>query len=238
MNQALVKKTMSPPSANLFVGNLPSDTTRRLLLKCFQDHGVSVDDKKIKLGWRRGFFVGTALIRFPSIDAAKIALAALNGKEFLGRNLRIDFSNAEDRKKQDDAKRLSNPPANPPSNALFIKNLDYSVAASDLLEFIRSQGVKVRDGDVHVYATDGIPCGSARAEFHTVDEARHALGVLVNKVFLERALWIDYAEPRKFTPTHLREGAGWTRAGEANGPKFSGDDANKVTNELAQLWGA
>jgi RNA recognition motif-containing protein len=74
---------------NLYVGNLPWSTSEEELEAYFAEHGEVVDVRIITEG-RSGRSKGFGFVEMASDEAGKAAIEALNGKEFGGRELRVD----------------------------------------------------------------------------------------------------------------------------------------------------
>ena len=74
---------------NLYVGNLPWSTSEEELEAYFAEHGEIVDVRIINEG-RSGRSKGFGFVEMASDEAGKAAIEALNGKEFGGRELRVD----------------------------------------------------------------------------------------------------------------------------------------------------
>ena len=74
---------------NLYVGNLPWSTSEEELEAYFGEHGEIVDVRIITEG-RSGRSKGFGFVEMASDEAGKAAIEALNGKEFGGRELRVD----------------------------------------------------------------------------------------------------------------------------------------------------
>ena len=74
---------------NLYVGNLPWSASEQELEAYFAEHGEVVDVRIITEG-RSGRSKGFGFVEMSSDDAGKAAIEALNGKEFGGRELRVD----------------------------------------------------------------------------------------------------------------------------------------------------
>jgi len=74
---------------NIYVGNLPFTTTDEDLRKAFAEYGQVASAQVITdkfAGRSRGF----GFVEMPNEEEAKAAIAALNGKEFDGRQLRVN----------------------------------------------------------------------------------------------------------------------------------------------------
>ena len=74
---------------NLYVGNLPWSASEQELEAYFAEHGEIVDVRIITEG-RSGRSKGFGFVEMASDEAGKAAIEALNGKEFGGRELRVD----------------------------------------------------------------------------------------------------------------------------------------------------
>ena len=81
----------SPPSSVLFVGNLSFDASEDPLWELFAEYG---DVKAVRVPTDRdsGRVKGYGYVEFFDIETAKKAFEGTSGTEFLGRNLRIDYS--------------------------------------------------------------------------------------------------------------------------------------------------
>ena len=74
---------------NLYVVNLPWSTSEEALEAYFAEHGEIVD-VRIITDRRSGRSKGFGFVEMASDEAGKAAIEALNGKEFGGRELRVD----------------------------------------------------------------------------------------------------------------------------------------------------
>ena len=74
---------------NLYVGNLPWSAAEEEIEAYFAEHGEVVDVRIITEG-RSGRSKGFGFVEMASDEAGKAAIEALNGKEFGGRELRVD----------------------------------------------------------------------------------------------------------------------------------------------------
>ncbi|KAI6004288.1 hypothetical protein EDD15DRAFT_1294931 [Pisolithus albus] len=85
----------SPASSVLFVGNLSFNATEDGLWETFGEHG-DVKSVRIPTDRETGRAKGFAYVEFSDMEAAKKAYDALNGFEFDGRAVRLDFSQPRD----------------------------------------------------------------------------------------------------------------------------------------------
>jgi len=78
-------------STNLFVGNLTFATTNRQLEAIFAEYGEVADAQVITdrdTGRSRGF----GFVEMASTEAAEKAISSLNGREFDGRQLKVNVA--------------------------------------------------------------------------------------------------------------------------------------------------
>lgn len=74
---------------NIYVGNLPYNSTEEALKEAFEAYGETVSVKLVKdhvTGRSRGF----AFVEMASKEAGKKAVAELDGRDFNGRNLKVN----------------------------------------------------------------------------------------------------------------------------------------------------
>lgn len=81
----------SPPSSVLFVGNLSWDVNEDSLWELFAEYG-DVKSVRVPTDRESGKVKGFGYVEFFDIEFAKKALGDAQGKELLGRNLRLDYS--------------------------------------------------------------------------------------------------------------------------------------------------
>lgn len=86
--------SQSPPSSTLFVGNLSFNASEDSVWQLFGDYGV----KSVRLPTDRetGRPKGFGYVEFEDIDGAKQAFETLNGSDFEGRGIRLDYSQPRD----------------------------------------------------------------------------------------------------------------------------------------------
>lgn len=78
-------------SNKLYVGNLPFEVTEESLQELFQSHGEVTSAKVITdrdTGRPRGF----AFVEMASSEDAQEAIKSLDGKDFQGRNLKVNLA--------------------------------------------------------------------------------------------------------------------------------------------------
>ena len=74
---------------NIYVGNLSYNATEDELRQAFENFG-QVESVKIITDKYSGRSKGFGFIEMPYEDEAKAAIADLNGKEFIGRTLKVN----------------------------------------------------------------------------------------------------------------------------------------------------
>ncbi|KAI9354321.1 hypothetical protein DFJ73DRAFT_827395 [Zopfochytrium polystomum] len=90
------QRSKSSPTEIVFVANLPFSATEDALAEFFGEHGTVVSTR-IPTDRESGRPKGFAHVTFASVGDAKAALEALNGADFGGRTIRLDFSSPRDR---------------------------------------------------------------------------------------------------------------------------------------------
>ena len=74
---------------NIYVGNLPFETTEESLQVAFTEYG-SVDTARVITDRMTGRSRGFGFVEMPNNDEAEAAIKALNGKDFNGRALTVN----------------------------------------------------------------------------------------------------------------------------------------------------
>ncbi|HPJ12839.1 MAG TPA: RNA-binding protein [Caldisericia bacterium] len=74
---------------NIYVGNLPYQTTEDDLRASFENFG-EVTSVRIIQDRATGRSKGFGFVEMPDEESAETAIAALNGKDFSGRNIRVN----------------------------------------------------------------------------------------------------------------------------------------------------
>jgi cold-inducible RNA-binding protein len=82
-------------TANLYIGNINYKASESDLSSLFGEYGQV---KSVKIIEKDGLKKGFGFIEFEAEEAAKNAQNALNNKEFMGRNLRVDFARPKQQK--------------------------------------------------------------------------------------------------------------------------------------------
>jgi RNA recognition motif-containing protein len=78
---------------NLYIGNLSYNATEEELQELFGEHG-EIGSVKIIKDRTTGSSKGFAFVEYASQDGGKSAIEALNGQDFMGRNLVVNEARA------------------------------------------------------------------------------------------------------------------------------------------------
>lgn len=84
---------------NIYVGNLSYNATDEDLLGAFQAHG-NVESANVIKDSYDGRSRGFGFVEMPQDDEAKAAIQALDGSEFMGRNLKVNEARPKSRRNQ------------------------------------------------------------------------------------------------------------------------------------------
>lgn len=74
----------------IFVANLNEEVTEEEVQDKFADYG-KVSDVRLNLDHRTGYVKGYALVQFEEYQQACVAVEELDGKDWLGNRLALDF---------------------------------------------------------------------------------------------------------------------------------------------------
>lgn len=204
------KSSKSP--FGVWIGNLSFDTTRDDLVRfivgksqTFGDDLVKIaeeDISRVNLPKKNGKIKGFAYVDLPSQKHVD-SVVLLSEANLNGRNLLIKNSTSfEGRPEGDGQKALSK---NPPLRILFVGNLSFDTAESDLEEHFRHCGdiVKIR---MATFEDSGKCKGFAFIDFKDEEGPTTALKSKLAKKLINRPLRLEYGEDRsKRTPNRVRE---------------------------------
>ncbi|MCJ1311793.1 phosphatidylserine decarboxylase [Agyrium rufum] len=186
----------APPSSTVYVGNLFFDVTNQALQEEFTRFGTV---RKVRIVTdARGLSKGFAYVEFEDTASAESAIGALNGQNFEGRRLNVQYAARPTRTYADGRSRggVSAPSEgggakNPPSKTIFIGNMSFDMTDQDLNDLFR--GVQnVIDVRVAIDRRTGQPRGFAHADFIDVPSAEKAMAGLEGREFYGRRLRVDY----------------------------------------------
>ncbi|ESW17343.1 hypothetical protein PHAVU_007G231600 [Phaseolus vulgaris] len=173
-------------STKLYFGNLPYSVDSAKLAGLIQDYG-SAELIEVLYDRDTGKSRGFAFVTMSCIEDCNAVIENLDGKEYLGRTLRVNFSN----------KPKAKEPLYPETeHKLFVGNLSWSVTNEILTQAFQEYGTVVGarvlyDGETGRSRGYGFVC------FSTKEEMEAALGAL-NDVELEgRAMRVSLAEGKR-----------------------------------------
>jgi len=182
-------------TSTLFVRNLNFTTTNIRLQKIFQPLDGFISARvKTKTDLKHPgqlLSMGFGFLEFKTKEQAKAALTAMDGYNLDGHQLLIRASHkgkdaAEERRKEDSAKRSKNR-----STKIIIKNLPFEASKKDISTLFSSYG-QLRAVRVP-RKFDNSRKGYAFAEFTTAKEAENAMDALRDTHLLGRRLILDFA---------------------------------------------
>jgi len=189
-------------TATLFVRNLNFSTTSERLREVFEPlDGFLSARVKTKLDPKKPgqtLSMGFGFLEFRSKSQAQAALTAMNGYRLDGHDLVLKTSHkaldaAEERRKEDQAKKLSGR-----RTKVIIKNLPFEATKQDVRSLFGAYG-KLRSVRVP-RKFDSSTRGFAFADFVTAREAENAMNALRNTHLLGRRLVLDFAAEETADP--------------------------------------
>ncbi|KAL8762960.1 MAG: hypothetical protein Q9184_001110 [Pyrenodesmia sp. 2 TL-2023] len=201
----LLQGTDAPESINtstLFVRNLNFSTTSERLREVFKplDGLISARVKTKPDPKHAGklLSMGFGFLEFRSKEQAQAALAAMDGHNLDGHELLIRASHkgvdaAEDRRREDTARKISGR-----KTKIVIKNLPFEASKKDVRSLFGSYG-QLRSVRVPK-KFDSSTRGFAFAEFVTAREAENAMDALKDTHLLGRRLVLDFAAEDEVDP--------------------------------------
>lgn len=181
--------------STLFVRNLNFSTTTDRLRKAFQSlEGLMSAKVKTKPDPKKPgqlLSMGFGFLEFRNKSNAQAALAAMDGYRLDGHELLIRMSHkaidaAEERRKEDQAKRIAGR-----KTKIIIKNLPFEASKKDVRSLFGSYG-QLRSVRVPK-RFDSSTRGFAFADFVTAREAENAMDALRDTHLLGRRLVLDFA---------------------------------------------
>ncbi|XP_047181952.1 28 kDa ribonucleoprotein, chloroplastic-like [Vigna umbellata] len=173
-------------STKLYFGNLPYSVDSAILAGLIQDYG-SAELIEVLYDRDTGKSRGFAFVTMSCIEDCNTVIENLDGKEFMGRTLRVNFSN----------KPKAKEPLYPETeHKLFVGNLSWSVTNEILTQAFQEYGTVVGarvlyDGETGRSRGYGFVCFSTKAEMESALEA-------LNDVELEgRAMRVSLAQGKR-----------------------------------------
>ncbi|KOM34502.1 hypothetical protein LR48_Vigan02g065200 [Vigna angularis] len=153
-------------STKLYFGNLPYSVDSAILAGLIQDYG-SAELIEVLYDRDTGKSRGFAFVTMSCIEDCNTVIENLDGKEFMGRTLRVNFSN----------KPKAKEPLYPETeHKLFVGNLSWSVTNEILTQAFQEYGTVVGarvlyDGETGRSRGYGFVCFSTKAEMESALEA-------------------------------------------------------------------
>jgi len=193
------KTDMKGTTKRVFVGNLSYDIDDEKIKEFFKEIGELRD-----IFWltdrESGDFKGCGFLTFESTEAADKACGEMNGKDLMGRGIKIDW--AEERGRGGGGKKgggktppwVNNPLSPRPDNcySVFCGNLDFNITEEDVRKHFKDCG-EVKS--VRWMQKEGEFKGAGFVEFTTTEGVDNAVK-LCGKEIIGRAARVDYAKPR------------------------------------------
>uniref|UniRef100_A0A674C7J8 Nucleolin-like n=1 Tax=Salmo trutta TaxID=8032 RepID=A0A674C7J8_SALTR len=165
----------------LYVKNISFAATKEDLKKVF--------DTAVEIRFPRGIgrpSKGIAYIEFKTEAIAEKVLEEKQGTDVQGRVIVIDFLGEKSQQQ-----KMINPPAEAtPNNELLVTNLAYT-AKEDALRKIFLKAVSVR-----IPQSSGKPRGHAFIQFESVEDAKEAMELSLNKEICGRAIGVKFSQKR------------------------------------------
>lgn len=189
-------------TSTLFVRNLNFSTTTERLREVFSPlEGFMSARVKTKPDPKKAgniLSMGFGFLEFRTKEQAQVALAAMNGYKLDGHELLIKASHkaldaAEERRKEDQAKRIAGR-----RTKIIIKNLPFEASKKDVRSLFGTYG-QLRSVRVPK-KFDSSTRGFAFADFVTAREAENAMDALKDTHLLGRRLVIDFAAEDAIDP--------------------------------------
>ncbi|KAL2463517.1 31 kDa ribonucleoprotein [Forsythia ovata] len=176
----------APLNTKLYFGNLPYHCDSAHLAGIIQDHG-SPELVEVLYDRDTGKSRGFAFVTMSSIDDCRKVIENLDGSEYAGRTLRVNFS---------DKPKPKEPLYPETEYKLFVGNLSWSVTSESLTQAFQEYGNVVGarvlyDGETGRSRGYGFVCYDSKAEMDTALQA-------LNGVELEgRAMRVSLAQGKK-----------------------------------------
>lgn len=180
------RSTVTPVNTKLYFGNLPYNVDSAQLAAIIQDY-ASPELVEVLYNRETGRSRGFAFVTMSTIEDCNAVIENLDGREYLGRNLRVNFS---------DKPRPKAPLYAETEYKLFVGNLSWSVTTESLTQAFQEYGNVVGarvvyDGETGRSRGYGFVCYATKEEMDTALES-------LNGVELEgRAMRVSLAEGRR-----------------------------------------
>lgn len=180
----------------VFISNLPYSTSWQNLKDMMRSVGSVQRADVLSTKWGGSKGLGTVV--FDTLDQAQAAIEKFNGYNLEGRRLELRLGRGTSEKPRPAKAANSNTPFTEgvlgdgePSSQIYVDNLPYITAQSDLFELFETIG-RVSKAEIQ-YNQDGRPNGTAVVEFETEHMAELSIKNLDGYNYGGRRLRISYA---------------------------------------------
>ncbi|KAI3746697.1 hypothetical protein L6452_09136 [Arctium lappa] len=179
-------ETNSPVNTKLYFGNLPYLCDSAQLAGIIQDYG-SPELVEVLYNRETGKSRGFAFVTMSSIEDCKAVIENLDGREYGGRTLRVNFS---------DKPKPKEPLYPETEYKLFVGNLSWSVTSESLTEMFNSHG-NVVGARVLYDGETGRSRGYGFVSYSTKSEMETALQALDGVELEGRSMRVSLAEGKR-----------------------------------------
>lgn len=178
----------NPPAAKLFVGGVSEECNEDMLREFFVECGELIDVyiPKDESEVNKGF----AYVTFSNVEEATTAVETLNGKECVGRAIRLDYAEARERPPRE--ARPIEDPTNEPSNTLFVGGISFDTTVEVIKAAFAPYGA-VLNVRIPIDPEEKTPRGFCYVAFATMKEAMAAIQPMNGAEIEGRQIRINFA---------------------------------------------
>ncbi|GAB2271349.1 hypothetical protein Dimus_006190 [Dionaea muscipula] len=191
-------------NTRLLAQNVPWDSSPGEIRALFENHGKVVDVELSMYNKTRNR--GLAFVEMGSPEEAAEALNQLDGFEFEGRVLKLNYARTKKQKPSPPAK-----PRPPLLFNLFVANLPYEARDKDLKELFASNGGRVVSAEVVYHDNPRRSSGYGFVSFATKKEADAALSTFGGKELMGRSIRV--ARSKRFVEVNEGESSSQSEEG-------------------------
>ena len=177
----------------LFVGHLSWNVDDGWLKTAFEDYG-EVESASVQMDRQTGKSRGFGYVHFTTSEAAKNAMAEMDGQEIDGRTIKLDFATPRTANPTARAKQFGDS-VSEPSSTLFVGNISFGVTEDTLWEVFAEYGDVVNVRLPTDRETEKMK-GFGYVEFSSLDSAKKALEEANGMDVGGRNIRLDYSQPR------------------------------------------
>ena len=178
---------------NLWVGQLSWNVDDEWLKTAFADHG-EVERATVQMDRQSGRSRGFGYVLFTTSEAAKKAVAEMQGQEIDGRPITVDFAPARTPNPAARARQFGDTTSDP-SEVLFVGNVSWEASEDTLWETFAEYGDIVSVRMPRDPETDRIK-GFGYVEFTDIETAKKAFEGAAGKEVCGRHLRLDFSQRR------------------------------------------